>query len=494
MRFGLLAFLVAPFITAVVGAAVSPNNVGLQKKGEICIAEGDCCDSLKLCCLGNPMSLEIAGMLAVCPFSFNAEIAEIRWGKRGDVPAPLIYYALFASPSHTAILVASFASATPLPLYQCVPGSNDYSISATVEGLAPSTADGTDLATSLPVRWGQLRQSIVPSSSVTDEHTLQIEASLAFSLQVPIPRPRPTPAILLQLVQPSLRTALVKRESEADEARPSNFWQHTMLNIVFSARSQSHPYYTCHSPRIANELTLQRLWVLQKNAWVFGEALVKHAEYETDGVAPSTEQMPLPPVPPCLLTPSTTHYSRPIAGHAKQEPIAKSIEPRLGPDYADSIKRKMGKHTLITCGKSAVKPRIFWVVSDVDDSANDEGATNNARKAKLYTIGRKYEPQSAMTSTDDMTLNVKSAVMRRLPRSDPQMRLAATDDARAEKLMAPDPTGGPGNIHLSTKKNLPREVDRSPARHNSVRQKTAKHYDGGIGCTTVMMDAKVLAV
>ncbi|KAI5988399.1 hypothetical protein EDD15DRAFT_1383492 [Pisolithus albus] len=53
-------------------------------------------------------------------------------GKRGDVPAPLIYYALFASPSHTAILVASFASATPLPLYQCVPGSNDYSISATV--------------------------------------------------------------------------------------------------------------------------------------------------------------------------------------------------------------------------------------------------------------------------------------------------------------------------------------------------------------------------
>lgn len=28
-----------------------------------------------------------------------------------------------------------------------------------------------------------------------------------------------------------------------------------------------------------------RLWVFQKYAWVLGEALVKHAEYETDGVA-----------------------------------------------------------------------------------------------------------------------------------------------------------------------------------------------------------------
>ncbi|KAI6015500.1 hypothetical protein BKA83DRAFT_4342718 [Pisolithus microcarpus] len=66
MRFTLLTLFVAPFITAVVGAAVSPNNAGLQKKGEICIAEGDCCDSLKICCLGLVCYYPPAGVEGVC--------------------------------------------------------------------------------------------------------------------------------------------------------------------------------------------------------------------------------------------------------------------------------------------------------------------------------------------------------------------------------------------------------------------------------------------
>lgn len=41
----------------------------------------------------------------------------------------------------------------------------------------------------------------------------------------------------------------------------------------------------------------------------------------------------------------------------------------------------------------AVRPRIVWVVSDVDDSATDEGATNKARQAKHCIVDRKYEPQ-----------------------------------------------------------------------------------------------------
>ncbi|KAI6039676.1 hypothetical protein EDC04DRAFT_2683908 [Pisolithus marmoratus] len=68
MRFMLLTLFVAPFITAAVGAAVSPNDVGLAKRGEegYCIAKGECCDSLKICCLPLVCHYPPASVEGVC--------------------------------------------------------------------------------------------------------------------------------------------------------------------------------------------------------------------------------------------------------------------------------------------------------------------------------------------------------------------------------------------------------------------------------------------
>ncbi|KAI6099300.1 hypothetical protein EDD16DRAFT_1659528 [Pisolithus croceorrhizus] len=54
MRFTSLTLFVAPFITAVVGVAINPNNAGLgslQKK-DTCVPLGGTCDSLEVCCPG----------------------------------------------------------------------------------------------------------------------------------------------------------------------------------------------------------------------------------------------------------------------------------------------------------------------------------------------------------------------------------------------------------------------------------------------------------
>ncbi|KAI6159157.1 hypothetical protein EDD17DRAFT_1614092, partial [Pisolithus thermaeus] len=73
MRFALLTLFVAPFVTAVVGAAVSPNNAGggsLRKK-DTCIPLKGSCDSLYVCCLGLVCAYTPAGAVGICVVSFQ---------------------------------------------------------------------------------------------------------------------------------------------------------------------------------------------------------------------------------------------------------------------------------------------------------------------------------------------------------------------------------------------------------------------------------------
>ncbi|KAI6039672.1 hypothetical protein EDC04DRAFT_2683876 [Pisolithus marmoratus] len=71
MRFTLLTLLAAPFITAVAGAAVSPNDGGfdgLAKRGGggYCVKKDDVCNSLNICCLPLVCHYPPASIAGVC--------------------------------------------------------------------------------------------------------------------------------------------------------------------------------------------------------------------------------------------------------------------------------------------------------------------------------------------------------------------------------------------------------------------------------------------
>ncbi|KAI6114475.1 hypothetical protein F5141DRAFT_1106903 [Pisolithus sp. B1] len=73
MRFALLTLFVAPFVTAVIGAAVSPDNAGrggLRKK-DTCITLSGTCDSLYVCCLGLVCAYTPVGAVGTCMVSFQ---------------------------------------------------------------------------------------------------------------------------------------------------------------------------------------------------------------------------------------------------------------------------------------------------------------------------------------------------------------------------------------------------------------------------------------
>ncbi|KAI6114473.1 hypothetical protein F5141DRAFT_1106898 [Pisolithus sp. B1] len=64
MRFTSLTLFVAPFITAVVGVAINPNN-------DTCIPLGGTCDSLEVCCPGWVCHYGPTAVVGLCDVSFR---------------------------------------------------------------------------------------------------------------------------------------------------------------------------------------------------------------------------------------------------------------------------------------------------------------------------------------------------------------------------------------------------------------------------------------